>query len=97
MATPAAYESFPARGPIRAAAEAYAIGMATPDPIHICDLHLGLLQCCILNPLREARAQTRTLGWVLYLLSRNRNFERVDLKSTHYRKKKLVTTYDDAC
>ena len=37
----------------------YAIDTAMPDPSHIYDLHLGLQQC--INPLSEARDQTRIL------------------------------------
>ena len=44
-----------ARGRIGAAVGAYTTATATPDPSHICDLHCGLLQCQILNPLSEAR------------------------------------------
>ena len=38
MAAPAAYGSSQARVRIRATATAYAIGIATPDLSHICDL-----------------------------------------------------------
>ena len=38
-ATPVAYGSFQARGPIGAAAEAYATAIATPDLSHLCNLH----------------------------------------------------------
>ena len=32
---------------------------ATPDPSHLCNWHYSLWQCGILNPLSEARDQTR--------------------------------------
>ena len=34
---------------------------ATPDPSRICDLHYGLQQRWILNPLSKARVQIRIL------------------------------------
>jgi len=40
---------------------AYATAMATPDPSHICNLRCNLWQRRILNPLIEARVQTRIL------------------------------------
>ena len=51
---------------------AYTIATATPDP----NLHHSLQQCWILNPLSEARDQTRILrdtSWVPNLLSHNEN------------------------
>ena len=50
-----AYERPQARGQIGATAT------ATLDPSRICDLHRSLRQRRILNPLREARDQTRIL------------------------------------
>ena len=44
-----------------AAAVAYATATAMWDPRHICDLHHSSWQCQILNPLIEARDQTRNL------------------------------------
>ena len=38
--------------------KAYATGIATPDPSHICNLCHGLEQCQIFNPLREVRYWT---------------------------------------
>ena len=40
---------------------AYIIAMATQDPSHICNLHHSSWQHGILNPLSEARDQTRNL------------------------------------
>ena len=40
---------------------AYTIATVTLDPSHFFDLHGSSWQCRILNPLREARDQTRTL------------------------------------
>ena len=40
---------------------AYTIAMATQDLSHIFDLHHSSQQCWILNPLSEARDQTRIL------------------------------------
>ena len=41
---------------------AYTTAIATPDLSHICkDLHQGLQQCWILNPLSEAKDQTHIL------------------------------------
>ena len=40
---------------------AYSTATATPDPCCICNLHHCLGQCQILNPLSEARDQTRVL------------------------------------
>ena len=40
---------------------AYARATATPDPSHVCNLHHGSRQRQILNPLSEARDQTRNL------------------------------------
>ena len=57
----AAYGSSQARGQIGAAGAAYVTAIAMPDLSHICDLHCSLRQCWILNPLREARDQTRIL------------------------------------
>ena len=56
-----AYGSSQARDGISAAAEAYSTVMTTPDPSRICNLHCILLQRRILNPLSEARIQTRIL------------------------------------
>ena len=39
----------------------YTIATATPDLSRICDLHHGSQQRWILNPLSEARDQTRVL------------------------------------
>ena len=61
MATPVAYESSQARSWIRAAAEAYATAITTPDPSLICNLHCSLQYSWILNPLREARDWTHIL------------------------------------
>ena len=58
-ATPAAYRGSQARGLIRAAAAAYARATAKPDPSR--DLHHSSRQHRILNPLHEARDQTRNL------------------------------------
>ena len=41
---------------------AYTTATATPDPSHVCDLHHGLWQCRILNPLSE------TGDWTLILM-----------------------------
>ena len=46
---------------------AYARATATPDLSRICDLHHSSRQCQILNPLSEARDQTRNLmipSWI---------------------------------
>ena len=51
----AAYGSFQARGPIRAAAASHTTATAMRDPSRICDLHHSSEQCWILNPLSEAR------------------------------------------
>ena len=40
---------------------AYATAAATSDSSHVCDLHHSSWQCRILNPLSEARDQTRNL------------------------------------
>ena len=56
-----AFGSSQARGPIRAAAEAYATATLMPDPSLICDLHHSLWQRRILNPLGEARDGTHIL------------------------------------
>ena len=48
---------------------AYTTATATRDPSHICDLHHSSRQCGILNPLREARDQTRDLrviSWICF-------------------------------
>ena len=45
---------------IGAAAEAYAMSMATPDPSCFCEL-CSLWQCQILNPLSKARDRTHIL------------------------------------
>ena len=42
---------------------------ATQDPSHVCDLHYSSQQCQILNPLSEARDQTRNLmvpSWIRF-------------------------------
>ena len=41
--------------------QAYATATATPDWSHICDLHHGLWQRQILNPLKEAKDRTGIL------------------------------------
>ena len=38
----------------------HATATAMPEPSHICDPHHGTQQCCILNPLSQARDGTRT-------------------------------------
>jgi len=53
---------------------------ATPDMSHICDLCHSLLQCQVLNPLGEARDQSRIFIetiWVLNLLSNNGNSQEI--------------------
>ena len=40
---------------------AYTTATATQDPSHVCDLHHSSGQCWILNPLGEARDQSRVL------------------------------------
>ena len=58
---------------------AYATGMATQDPSHICDLHCSLWQWWILNPLSETRDRTHVLmdtSRVLNPLSHNRDSKR---------------------
>ena len=40
---------------------AYATATSTQDPSCVCDLHHSSQQCQILNPLSEARDQTRNL------------------------------------
>ena len=50
-ATSLTYGTSLARGRTRAAAEAYATAMATPDPSHISDLHCSLWPYQLLNPL----------------------------------------------
>ena len=40
---------------------AYAIATETPNMSHVCKLGHGSQQCQILNPLSEARDQTRVL------------------------------------
>ena len=45
----------------------YATATATPDPSHVCDLHHSSQLRQILNPLSEARDQTRNLmvpSWI---------------------------------
>ena len=54
--------------------QAYTTATATPDPSRICDLHNSSQQFQILNPLSEARDQTRNLmdtSQVQYPLSHN--------------------------
>ena len=48
---------------------AYTRAIAMPDLSHMCNLHISLRQCRVLNPLRDARDQTRILmdtGQVCY-------------------------------
>ena len=55
---------------------AYTTATAMRDPKCVCKLHCSLWQCHILNPLNEARDQTRILkdtSQVLNLLSHNGN------------------------
>ena len=53
---------------------AYTTAIATADPSHICDPQHSLQQCCILNPLSEAREQTCVLmDTDLFPLSHNGN------------------------
>ena len=55
---------------------AYTVATARWDLSYICDLDHSLLQCWILNPLNEARDQTRILmdtSWVHNLLRHNGN------------------------
>ena len=59
-ATPVAYGSSQAQGPIRAAAAVYTTATTTWDLSHICDLYHSSGQCQILNLLSEARD-----GWIL--------------------------------
>ena len=72
----AAYGSFQARGPIRAAAASHTTATAMRDPSRICDLHHSSEQCWILNPLSEARDWTCVLNGYssgLLLWSHDRN------------------------
>ena len=49
---------------------AYTTATATQDPSHLCNPHHSSQQCCILNPLREARDWTWDImdtSWVHYL------------------------------
>ena len=55
MAASVAHESSQDRGPIGAAAVAYATTMGTPGLSHICKLHHKVWQHWILNPLSLAR------------------------------------------
>ena len=58
----AAHGGSHARGWIGTAATvAYTTATTMPDPSHICNLHHSSWQHCILNPLSEARDQTRNL------------------------------------
>ena len=60
--TPAAYGGSQARDPVGAVAAGPAPQpQPTPDPSRVCDLHHGSRQRWILNPLSEARDQTRDL------------------------------------
>ena len=56
-----AYGGSQARGHIGAAVPAYATDATTRDPSHVCNLYRTSWQCQILNPLNEARNQTRVL------------------------------------
>ena len=56
-AAPAAYGSSQARGPVKAAVEAYITATATLDPSCICSLCHSLWQRQILNPLSKTRDQ----------------------------------------
>ena len=61
-AAPAAYGGSQARAPLGAVAAGPAPQpQPTPDPSRVCDLHHGSRQRWILNPLSEARDQTRVL------------------------------------
>ena len=62
-ATPRAYGSFQARGPVgAAAADLHHTATAMPwDLSWVCDLHYCSWQLWILNPLRETRGQTHVL------------------------------------
>ena len=60
-AAPVAHGSSWARGPIRAAAKAYATATATQDLSCIYDIWHSLWQHWILNPLSKARDQTHIL------------------------------------
>ena len=59
-ATPAAYGGSKARGRIRGAV-AFAIATAKPDPSCVCNLHHGLQQRQVFNPLSKARNWTCVL------------------------------------
>ena len=63
----AAYGGSQARGLIGAVAATYSRATATPDPSPVCDLYHSPWQRQILNPLSEARDQTRNLmvpNWI---------------------------------
>ena len=45
--------------------QAYTRATATPDLSDVCDLHHSSRQQQILNPLSEARDQTRNLIWIV--------------------------------
>ena len=71
-----AYGSSQARGQIRATAAGLRYSHRTLDPSRICDLYHSWWQCQILNPLSEARDQTRIFmdtNQVLNPLSHNGN------------------------
>ena len=61
MATPGAHGSSWTRSQVGAAAGAYTTATVTLDLSPICNLHQSLQQLRILNPLSEARDQTRIL------------------------------------
>ena len=76
-AVPEAYRSLQAGVESELQLPAYTAATAPPDLSLIRDLWHSLWQCWILNPLREARDQTRILmdtSQVLNLLSHNGNF-----------------------
>ena len=64
-----AYGGSQARGLIRAIAAAYATATAMQYPSQVCNQHHSSWQCCILNPLSEARdwsCDLMVLSWVRF-------------------------------
>ena len=88
MATPVQHMEAPRLGvESELQLQAIATATATPDRSCTCNLPCSVQQCQILNPLSKAPESSRTVCWILNLLSHNRNSLVIDFNAKVQRRK----------